>query len=89
MRMATSLLLGLLLPTAAFAASWQEELTMQMQELKNCKLGFLAKVVETSKDGVPVVTATAQCEDGRQFDVERIGERGLFKIKECEQKRVC
>lgn len=80
---------AMLLPMTAAAASWQEELTMQMQELKDCKLGFLAKVVETRRNGKRLVMATAHCEDGRQFDVERQGDRGLFTIEECEQRRVC
>lgn len=89
MRTAVVFALVLFAAASALAATWQSELSSQMQELHGCKVGFLAQVNERHEDGRPVVSAMVQCEDGRQFDAVRHGKRGLFTITVCEQRRVC
>ncbi|MCP4329345.1 MAG: hypothetical protein GY791_13010 [Alphaproteobacteria bacterium] len=69
--------------SAAAALSWQQELTLQLDEEQGCTLSFLSQVVERVIDGRETVIAKAHCEDKRAFDVYRDNPRKPFEIKPC------
>jgi hypothetical protein len=87
----TSLVLSLAIGLAtapAFAQSadpaWLDDLSMQIEGQKQCKIAYLMKVQEGELGGQKTYEARVQCEDGRMFDAQRIGEADSFTFKACE-----
>jgi hypothetical protein len=85
----TTLIVSLALGIApAFAQSadpaWLDDLSMQIEGQKQCKIAYLMKVQEGELGGQKTYEARVQCEDGRMFDAQRIGEVDSFTFKACE-----
>lgn len=72
-------------PMAGLAqeSAWQGVLRLQLLAEQNCQLNFLTNIFEGKLDGQDVITAKAQCVDGRQFDVKREQAHEKFYIKAC------
>lgn len=87
-RLATGLVLFLTLVTSASGQSsdpsWLDDLTFQAESQIQCKISYLLRVHEGELGGQKTYEARVQCEDGRQFDAQRIGEIEQFTFKACE-----
>jgi hypothetical protein len=68
--------------------SWLDDLKFQIEGQKQCKIVYLIQVREGELAGQKTYHARVQCEDGRMFDADRIGELDTFKFQACEQQ-VC
>jgi hypothetical protein len=68
--------------------SWLDDLKFQIEGQKKCKIIYLIQVREGELAGRKTYHARVQCEDGRMFDADRIGEFESFKFQACEQQ-VC
>jgi len=64
--------------------AWLDDLSMQIEGQKQCKIAYLMKVHEGELGGKKTYEARVQCEDGRMFDAQRIGEVDSFTFKACE-----
>ncbi len=75
----------------AALASWEEDLTAEIQDLHNCDVAFLSQVVEREVRGERLVMAKVHCLDGRTFDAVRISDYDLFEFRECTvgEKQSC
>ncbi|MCU0790400.1 MAG: hypothetical protein MUE79_05020 [Nitratireductor sp.] len=92
LRLATGLVLSFALAGSVMAQSadpsWLEDLTFQAEAQKQCKIAYLLRVHEGEVGGQKTYEARVQCEDGRQFDAQRIGEVEQFTFKACDTQ-VC
>lgn len=64
--------------------AWLDDLNLQIEGDKQCKVSYLIKVHEGQLGGRTTYEARVQCEDGRMFDATRIGEGEPFVFKACE-----
>jgi hypothetical protein len=64
--------------------AWLDDLSMQIEGQKQCKIAYLMKVHEGELGGQKTYEARVQCEDGRMFDAQRIGDVESFTFKACE-----
>ncbi len=93
MRFTTTIaVLAMLTATPSFAQSsdpaWLDDLSFEIENVKQCKISYLIKVHEGELGGRKTYEARVQCEDGRMFDATRIGDGEEFTFKACEQQ-VC
>lgn len=72
-----------LFATSVSAEGWQDDVTLQLGQEKNCTVTFFSQVVERTVDGREVVIAKAHCEDKRAFDIYRDDARKPFRLAEC------
>ena len=81
-----ALSLGLSAP--AFGQSsdpaWLDELSSQAESREQCKVVYFMRFQEGELGGKKTYEARLQCEDGRQFDAQRIGDTEPFTFKACE-----
>jgi hypothetical protein len=86
MRTRATLLSLAVLPFLALPAAaegWQDDVTRQLGQEKNCTVTFFSQVVERTVEGREVVIAKAHCEDKRAFDIYRDDARKPFRLAEC------
>ncbi|MCG6858210.1 MAG: hypothetical protein LJE67_09095 [Salaquimonas sp.] len=83
---------AIMTPDAVWAQSsdpaWLDDLKDQLQFEKQCKVSYLMNMREGQLGGKNTYEARVQCEDGRMFDANRVGQSGMFEFKACETQ-VC
>ncbi len=71
-------------------ASWEEQLTLQMLQDKNCEVTFITQVIERDTPDGKFIQALVGCADQRTFTALR--DKGLkrFTITPCKtDERAC
>lgn len=71
-------------------AGWEEQLTLQMLQDKNCEVTFITQVIERDTPDGKFIQALVGCADKRTFTVLR--DKGLkrFAITPCKtHERAC
>jgi hypothetical protein len=68
--------------------SWLDDLNFQAESQQKCKIMYLMRWRESELAGKKTYEARLQCEDGRQFDAQRIGDVEPFTFKACDTQ-VC
>jgi len=75
---------ALLLLTGPAAATWQEDLTWEIEKAENCKVALITQIVERTIEDRHLVMAKVHCEDKRTFDAIRRSDFDPFEFRRCE-----
>jgi hypothetical protein len=64
--------------------AWTDNFSSQLAVSQQCEVAFFTTIIEKIENGQIHYSARAHCVDGRQFDGQRTGDKGLFVISACD-----
>lgn len=67
-------------------ATWQEELSYEIDLVYDCEVAFLSHVVERGVGDKQMILAKVHCTDSRAFDAQRLDPYEPFIFTECEDR---
>ena len=71
---------------AAAQATWQDDLSYEIELVHDCEVAFLSHVVEREVDDKQVVIVKVHGTDQRSFDAQRLDPLDPFHFSPCEHR---